>query len=121
MSGYSQAFKDWYAAYPRKVAKGAAAKAFTQAVGRLISDSDRDIATEVEAVEFLKLRAAAYAVEVAGTAIEYQAHPGTWLNQDRFDDEYKADKPQPSAVATKADWEAEGLQTIGFDDDERLD
>lgn len=117
-SGYSQAFKDWYLAYPRKVAKGAAAKAFTQAVGRLVADPDRNFSSEVDAVEFLKQRAQAYATEVADTATEYQAHPATWLNQDRFDDEYEADKPKPNAVATKADLDAEGIQTIGFDDDE---
>lgn len=116
--GYSQAFVDWYSEYPRKIAKPKAAEAFTKAIGRLLADDERNLTTEVDAIEFLKRRAQAYASEVKDDEPKHICHPSTWLNGDRFDDEYAADKPQPNAVATKADLETEGIQTIGFDDDE---
>lgn len=115
---YPKGFADWWKAYPRPVKKPEAAKAFTNAIARLLADDDRPmITTEVEATAFLQDRAEAYArqIEADGTEDKFVAHPASWLNGDRFDDEFKAPPPKPNAVATKADLEAEGWNTEFFD------
>lgn len=69
-----EGFEAWWAAYPRKTAKGAAIKAYRKALDR----------TDVETL----LRA------VKGHAFsddpKFIPHPATWLNQQRWDDEQPA-------------------------------
>lgn len=67
-------FDRWYAAYPRKVARGAAEKAFTKA--RKLASLDDLIAG-----------AERYAQQVRGVEVRFIAHPATWLNQKRWLDE----------------------------------
>ncbi len=64
-------FDEWYSFFPRKVAKGAARRAFTKArkkteQGELITS------------------ARAYAASVVGKDREFIAHPATWLNGERW-------------------------------------
>jgi hypothetical protein len=68
-----------YAAYPRKVAKPAALKAITAAVGRGY------------APDVLLAKTRQYARAVLGKDMQYVPHPATWFNQDRFND--LADSP----------------------------
>lgn len=73
-------FDDFYAAYPKKVARGAAEKAWAKAI-----KSGADPARVVEA-------ARVYAKQRRGQDPKFTAHPATWLNQARYDDE--PDEPQ---------------------------
>ena len=69
-------FAKWWEAYPRKVSKLSAKKAFARIVSK-------GIATE----EQLLAGAKAYAVKVEGTDSSYISHPDTWLNKGRWEDE----------------------------------
>lgn len=69
-----QAFDDFWAAYPRKVGKDAARKAWTKAA----------LATStVQIIEGAKN----YAGQREGEDSQFTAHPATWLNAGRWDDE----------------------------------
>ena len=75
----AEPFDDFWHAYPRKVGKQAAAKAF-QAVSKV---STRQAAAIVTAAQ-------AYGASVAKwpkDRQEYVPHPATWLNQGRYDDD----------------------------------
>ena len=74
---YTPEFEAWWSVYPRKEAKGAAQEAYERAKQRIGSG----------AVEKLITGAAAYRKKVAGKEEQYIAHPTTWLNQARWDDE----------------------------------
>ena len=67
-------FDGFYAAYPRKVGKDAARRAYNAAIKRA------DHATIMAGL-------ATYTAAKAGTEAQYIAHPSTWLNQGRWDDE----------------------------------
>lgn len=79
-------FEAWWNAYPRKVGKGEARKAFAKALDR-ISARDATGGEHPPPEEFLICRALAFAVTPAGNAGKFTPHPATWLNQDRFDDD----------------------------------
>lgn len=68
-------FAEWYAAYPRKVARGEAARAYIAA--------RRQVSGEV-----LLAGAKRYAGQVAGADPKYVAHPASWLRAGRWADEY---------------------------------
>ena len=68
----SDEFDAWYALYPRKVAKGAARKAYAKAI-KLAS---QDV-----------LCAAVTALAGKGTEKQFIPYPATWLNQERWLDE----------------------------------
>lgn len=70
-------FDEFWAAYPRRVAKSTARQAWIKAVES--ADPDALIAG-----------ARAYSDHVAsvGTEAKYIAHPATWLNKERWTDEY---------------------------------
>jgi hypothetical protein len=83
---YSRAFLDWWKRYPLKVGKLSAAKAYKAALKRTDSDT-------------LLAGVARYNAEIKakGTEERYIAHATTWLNQGRWDDEFKgADTTQPA-------------------------
>ncbi len=65
------AFAEWWAEVPRKVAKGAALRAYRTAIKR---------ATPAELLAGIRR----YAVEVEGREERYVAHPASWLNADRW-------------------------------------
>jgi hypothetical protein len=73
---FSDDFLDFWKEYPRRVAKIAAFKAFLKAV-------KLGVENEVIIAGVRKYRTA-----VAGKDPEYIAHPATWLNAGRWDDEY---------------------------------
>ena len=71
---YTPDFESWWKAYPRKVGKGAAAKAFVKALKQVSS-------AELETIT------ARYARSVAGTEERFIPHPATWLNECRWEDQ----------------------------------
>ena len=81
-------FGEWYQHYPRKVARGAAEKAFAT-VWR-------------EGAELADLIAGAkrYAAQVAGKETEYIKHPATWLNAECW-----LDEPDPPPKREPSWWE----------------
>jgi len=86
-------FADFWKAYPRKVAKKAALKAWTRAL--------REGATPEAILDALARwrRSGQFP-----TDMQYVPHPTTWLNQGRWEDEY--DEALPSGRVTAADIEA---------------
>jgi hypothetical protein len=73
-----KAFEEFWLAYPRKVGKGAARKAFAKALGKIAAEDPR--ATVMAALNTAK-RA------WADTDAQFIPHAATWLNQDRWEDE----------------------------------
>jgi hypothetical protein len=69
-----QAFEEWWKIYPRKVAKGAARKAYASALKKATAEQ-------------LKAGAGRYAAERAGQDERYTKHPATWLNGECWADE----------------------------------
>lgn len=82
----SASFDSFWQAYPRKVAKQAAAKAFASAIKKT------DAAKIIQAAE-------AFAKSDTGMSGEFCPHPATWLNAGRWDDDPKewrrGDKSEP--------------------------
>lgn len=76
-------FEDFYAAYPRHVGKDAARRAFEKAVKAGTPAAD--------IVEGARRYAAATAA--AGTETRYIAHPATWLNAGRWNDDMEDAAP----------------------------
>ena len=76
---YTEGFEQFWTAYPRKVGKGGAFKAFLKA--------DQPIAGLLVAVEKQK-RSEQWRKEGG----QYIPHPATWLNQGRWDDEVPGDE-----------------------------
>ena len=76
-------FEDFWNAYPRKIAKKEAMKKFAKAVKDGVNPQD------------LIDGARAYAASVAGKEQKYIAHPTTWLNQGRWEDEADTPAPKP--------------------------
>ena len=77
------AFDEFWNAYPRKIAKKEAVKKFAKAV-KDGTDPNTIIAG-----------AKTYAASVAGKEQKYVAHPTTWLNQGRWEDEADTPAPKP--------------------------
>jgi hypothetical protein len=75
--GYSVAFEAWWIAYPRKTAKGDAAKAWGSARKRLGGNTSAE--------SHLHRAAMSYAAN-APPDQQYIPHPATWLNGSRYDD-----------------------------------
>src|SRR5699024_5574378 len=76
-------FEDFWNAYPRKIAKKEAMKKFAKAV-KDGTDPNTIIAG-----------AKTYAASVVGKERKYIAHPTTWLNQGRWEDEAEEPAPKP--------------------------
>lgn len=87
------AFSEFWKAYPRKVGKVAAKKAFAKAWTSLVSQGGEptDILTGV----------ALFARDPNKPSKEFLPHPSTWLNEGRWDDE-----PYPEREKTKEELEA---------------
>lgn len=82
-------FDRFWSAYPRRVGKRAAERAYHAAVNRL----GQRLAIDCD--QFIIDRAAEFAKARAGQDPRYTPHPATWLNQDRFDDD---DTPPASGL-----------------------
>lgn len=76
----SDAFETFWSHYPRRIAKGAARASFAKAIGKTT-------------LEHMLSAIAAYIANKP--AWQDYAHPATWLNQERWDDEWEAPKPAP--------------------------
>ena len=76
-------FDEFWNAYPRKIAKKEAGKKFAKAV-KDGTDPNTIIAG-----------AKTYAASVVGKEQKYVAHPTTWLNQGRWEDEAEEPAPKP--------------------------
>jgi hypothetical protein len=78
------AFGEFWKAYPRKISKGAARKAWDKAIKKT------DAAT-------ITVGATRFAAERKGQDPQYTPHPATWLNGERWADE--PEQPQLRAVS----------------------
>lgn len=82
-------FTEFWAAYPRKISKGAARKAYRSAViGKLADPKQITLRTELFRAEQKRL----------GVEVKYIPHPATWLNGERYGDEPEAEN-SPAAPA----------------------
>lgn len=81
------AFEQFWKAYPRRVGKGAAEKAFTK-----IRISDSLLKTILSAIETAKLTPAWLKDDG-----QFIPHPATWLNQRRWEDEIAPTPVRPPA------------------------
>ena len=88
------AFAEFWAAYPRRIARADALKAWTAAVktakgpGPVIAGA----------------RAYAARCRAAATAAQYIAYPATWLRAERWND---PEEPAPSPAPPRQDWAAQ--------------
>ena len=75
-------FVDWYAAYPRQISRSSAAKAYLKAIGKLgeLAGQKRLLQTAHEFAEYCRLTA---------RSLDKTPYPSTWLNQERWQDDYK--------------------------------
>lgn len=89
-------FDDFWAIYPRKVAKGAARKAWDKAVKRAPPDT-------------IIAGTRAYADARQGQDAQYTAHPASWLNAERWTDDFNAIKTQETTRHGKRDGQAASL------------
>ena len=93
---YTTAFEQLWAIYPKKVAKMAAYKAWRKAKVGLNS-------------AFLMAKVQAFAVQNANTETKYIPNFATWLNGERWNDEYRPDPPQARKPATNAERNMQNL------------
>jgi len=78
-------FDEWYRHYPRKVARGAAEKAYRTA--------RKEVSADVLLAGVLQ-----YAAQRQGKNPEYTPYPATWLNSRRWTDEPPAPSQQMSIL-----------------------
>lgn len=83
-------FNTFWSCYPRRVAKGAARKAFDKAIKKTTLENMLNAITKYVAMKPEK--------------IDFK-HPATWLNAECWDDEWEPQQPKPSAMTfrTSAD------------------
>ncbi len=90
-------FRTWYLAYPRKVSKKAALKAYTKAVAEVATEHG---CSKAEAQGRLLEAVTAFAGSDIGRGPpRYIPHPATWLNSGRYDDDPSAWKDSSNAQA----------------------
>lgn len=100
---YLDRFAKFWAAYPRKVGKGAAEKAFMK-----IRPSEELLGVMLRAIERQKL--SEQWVRQCG---QFIPHPTTWLNQERWRDEPPGDPPERAAERERE--EIEEARRNGWD------
>lgn len=83
-------FEEWWQHYPRKVAKGAARRAFAKALKQ----------TDIESLTNSVQR---FAAKVAGKDPELIPHASTWLNAERWGDEDLAPPDSGASLAKRAE------------------
>lgn len=89
-------FCDFWEAYPRRVGKRAAEKAYAAAVTDIVQ---ADGSSTNEAETLLIERARLYARERDGEESRYTAHPSSWLNAERYRDEVDVPKTEAEIQA----------------------
>lgn len=85
-----QQFDQFWREYPRKVGKGAARKAFLKAI-------------RVAPFERILAGLERYKAEISGREMRYVAHPASWLNGERWDDEPGANRQETIYEAPRVD------------------
>lgn len=112
---YSLAFEEWFAAYPRRVAKADANVAYIKAGNDLKKRRGLD---SIAAKAFLLEKALLFAQSEKGQS-EFCPHPATWLNGGRYDDDPKDWKDDGSKTKPKAKVKQQALPSLsdlgGFD------
>lgn len=88
-------FTQWYADYPKKVAKPEALKAFTKA-RKLV-----DLETLTEGLSRYK-----ETIKKAGTERQFIANPASWLNAGRWEDDYT-----PQQATGTSPWDIKGAHS----------
>jgi hypothetical protein len=83
-NGYCKSFEEWWSAYPKKVAKEAAFRAWKKAGKKL---KTKMVSDSKEVAAFLLRFCKAYAVARADQDPQYTLNPATWLNQGHWDDD----------------------------------
>jgi len=83
---YAKAFLDWWEAYPRKIGKDRAYKAWKSAGKRIRLQHELDWQT---AAERMLDAAKDFSVSIVGQS-RYCPHPATWLNAGQYDDDRNA-------------------------------
>jgi hypothetical protein len=78
-------FQDWYVGYPRKIARKVAERAWNR-----LTLPDRQAAIDALPDHLRHWR-------IKGTEVDYIPHPGTWLNQRRWEDELPGARTQKPA------------------------
>lgn len=94
-----QQFELFWLEYPRRKGKGAARKAFSNALNK------QDLRYILEAAHN-------FAIETRDTDPQFIPHPATWLNQERFDDEPDEPIDQPLDVFKHALLERGGFNPV---------
>jgi hypothetical protein len=87
----STKFDQFWEIYPRKVGKGKARQAFEKALEKT------DIDTILAGVE-------AYVYHEGYNDMEFIAHPTSWLNGERWDDEYETPLRKETPGPGKREW-----------------
>jgi hypothetical protein len=89
-------FESFWSICPRKTAKGSARKAWVKAI---------KTATPDQIIAAMKV----YATATVGTETQYIAHPATWLNAERWLDDFQPPKKKPRLPDTST---PEGMSEI---------
>jgi hypothetical protein len=97
------AFEEWWRHYPKKVAKGAAHKAYQQIIRK-------GTATEAELLNGVMR----YAAERTGKDEHYTKYPAGWLSAERWKDAPAASPPRQQGFLDSID---RGLKMVGGDDE----
>jgi hypothetical protein len=91
LNDISTKFDQFWEIYPRKVGKGKARQAFEKALEKT------DIDTILDGVE-------AYVFHEGYNDMEFIAHPTSWLNGERWDDEYETPLRKETPGPGKREW-----------------
>lgn len=111
-SRYADRFVRWWSAYPRKVGKGAAEKAFLK-----LNPSEE--LTEQMIAAVTAQRATAQWQRDGG---QYIPNPSTWLNQERWRDEVMSCSDRYRQTEDEAEREyQEAIRRLGFEEEEDHD
>jgi hypothetical protein len=87
-------FAQWWAAYPRRIAKGAARVAFDKALGRIRGP---------DPFETLLSATRLFAESAISWDIKFLPYPATYLNQGRWEDDIEDVRRSYAKPATRAD------------------
>jgi hypothetical protein len=104
----SQLFEEFWSAYPRKVGKAGARKAWPKACKKL------EAARLVKAADYW-----AGLWQQAGTDAQFIPHPATWLNGERWNDEPPVARGQPTERRSTTDErvaQAQSLKALYLDE-----
>lgn len=90
-------FEEFWAAYPRKVAKAVARKSFSRLTEQQQLDACKAI---VNHIAYWKAKE---------TELEFVPHPATWLNQERWEDELVIE-PKKEKISKEWMFSNEGIE-----------